>query len=128
MSEYEFGNDAGVRWELEQDREKGTEDIVVTVPTYLLKKARKQFSIKLVDEKAGLYEVPKSESFVYETKELKSGHRIVLQVYRKVDEAARAAEYNRATEVGLKVKPLSKGDDDISVLANGADRSNRKRL
>ena len=78
MSEYEFGNNAGVRWELEQNPDTHEESIVVTIPTYLFKKARKPFGVKLVDEKQGLYEVPKSESFVYESKDLKSGHRITV--------------------------------------------------
>ena len=114
MSDYEFTSNSGVVFELVQDKKTGSENIVITVPTYLLKEPRKARALKLEKKggkETGWYEVPKADSFIAETKRLKSNHTMMLQVYRKIDDKARYELYQQGIAQGLKVHPINVKDE-----------------
>lgn len=123
-SDYEFVNNSGVVFELVYDKKTETESIQITIPTYLLKAPTKPTALReerVKGKATGWYNVPKSDSFVAETKKLKSGHSIMLQIYKRLPDEVKHQLYQDGTAKGLKVHPVDLAKEVEERLDNPSE-------
>ncbi len=89
--------DDGVIWQ------NGESWMTFKLPKGVKPKARQ---LKLVDEKRGIYAVPKSDVFAYTKVKLADGSTVTILRYKAIPRTERQAAFDAGVAKGLKVQAL----------------------